>query len=152
MDKLIATNKQARRDYEIIDTREAGISLLGPEVKSLRESKANLKDSFAKIENGEAYIYNLHISPYAYSNLKETDAKRRRKLLLHREEISRLIGKVQERGFTLVPLRIYFKKHIVKVELALAKGKRLYDKRETIRKKELDMELRRVMKDKGRHR
>jgi len=146
MEKLIATNRQAKRDYEIIDTREAGISLLGPEVKSLRESKANLKDSFAKIENGEAYIYNLYISPYAYSNLKETDAKRRRKLLLHKEEISRLIGKVQERGFTLVPLRIYFKKHIVKIELALAKGKRLYDKREAIREKELNLELRRAMK------
>jgi SsrA-binding protein len=150
MEKLIATNKQARRDYEILETKEAGISLLGPEVKSLREAKANLKDSFAKVENGEVFIYNLHISPYAYSNLKETDAKRRRKLLLHKEEINRLIGKVKERGFTLVPLRLYFKKHLVKVELALAKGKRLYDKREAIRKKELDMELRRAMKVKGK--
>lgn len=146
MEKLIATNKQARRDYEIIETREAGISLLGPEVKSLRESKANLKDSFARIENGELFVYNLHICPYAYSSLKETDAKRRRKLLLHREEINRLVGKVRQRGFTLIPLRLYFKNHLVKVELALARGKKLYDKREATKKRELDRELRRLLK------
>ncbi len=152
MEKLIATNKSAKRDYDIIETKEVGVSLLGPEVKSLRESKANLKDSFARIENSEAFIYNLYISPYGYSLLKETDAKRIRKLLLHREEISRLESKVKERGFTLIPLRIYFKNHLVKIELALARGRKLYDKREAIREKELNRELRRVVKDRGRHR
>jgi len=146
VEKLIATNKQARRDYEISETKEAGISLLGPEVKSLREGKAELKDSFAKIENDEVFIYNLHISPYGYSRLREQDAKRSRKLLLHKEEIRRLVGKVKQRGFTLIPLKLYFKNHLVKVELALARGKKLYDKRREIRERELSRELRRVMK------
>lgn len=146
MEKLIATNKSAKRDYDIIETKEAGLALLGPEVKSLREAKANLKDSFAKVENGEVFLYNLHISPYGYSSLKETDAKRIRKLLLHKEEISRLEAKVKERGFTLIPLRIYFKNHIVKVELALGRGKKLYDKREVIRERELNRGLQRMMK------
>ncbi|MCM8784436.1 MAG: SsrA-binding protein SmpB [Candidatus Omnitrophica bacterium] len=147
--EIIASNKSAKRDYEIIETYEAGISLLGPEVKSARERKVNLKDSFARVENGEIFVYNIHISPYAYSNLTEEDAKRKRKLLLHRREIDKLIGKVKERGFTLVPLKLYFKKHLVKLELALVRGKKLYDKRETIRRREQELQMRRIMKAKG---
>ncbi|MCM8779097.1 MAG: SsrA-binding protein SmpB [Candidatus Omnitrophica bacterium] len=146
MERNIASNKSARRDYEILETYEAGIALLGPEVKSIREGKVNLKDSFAKIENGEIFVYNLHISPYAYSRLTEAEATRRRKLLLQRKEIDRLIGKVRERGFTLIPLRLYFKNQWVKIELALARGKKLYDKRAEIRKREEERRLSRIKK------
>lgn len=149
MEKLISSNKSAKRDYEIIETYEAGISLLGPEVKSIREGKANINDSFAKIENGEVFLYNMYISPYGYSSLTEEDARRTRKLLLHRREIDRLIGKVREKGFTLVPLKLYFKNELVKIELALAKGKKLYDKREEIKKREEELRLRRLFKAKG---
>ncbi|MGE4357837.1 MAG: SsrA-binding protein SmpB [Candidatus Omnitrophota bacterium] len=147
--EVIASNKIAKRDYEIVETYEAGISLLGPEVKSIRERKVNLKDSFARIENGEVFLYNMYISPYGYSRLTEEDAKRKRKLLLHRREIDRLIGKVRQRGFTLVPLKLYFKNHLVKIELALARGKKLYDKREAIKKREQELQLRRITKAKG---
>ncbi|MCM8765576.1 MAG: SsrA-binding protein SmpB [Candidatus Omnitrophica bacterium] len=146
MEKTIATHRSARRDYEILETYEVGIALLGAEVKSVREGKVNIRDSFAKIENGEVFAYNIHISPYAYSRLTEEDATRRRKLLLHRKEIDRLIGRVKERGFTLIPLRLYFKNQWVKIELALARGKKLYDKREEIRRREEERRLNRIIK------
>jgi len=152
MEKTVASNKSAKRDYEIIETYEAGISLLGPEVKSIREGKVNLKDSFAKIEEGEVFVYNIHISPYAFSRLTEEDAKRKRKLLLHRKEIDKLIGKVKEKGFTLIPLRLYFKNNLVKLELALAKGKKLYDKREEIKEREWKRQMERFLKRKYKER
>lgn len=135
--KTICTNKKAYHDYHIEDKFEAGIVLTGTEVKSLREGKANLKDSYAKIKNGEVYLINAHISPYSCGNIFNHDPKRDRKLLLHRREINRLIGKVNERGYTVVPLALYFnKKNIAKVELGIAKGKTQYDKRESIKRRD----------------
>lgn len=139
--KLIATNRQAWHNYHILETMEAGLVLLGSEVKSLREGRANLKDSFARLKEGEAYLFNMHISPYAQAGPLNGDPKRTRKLLLHRQELSRLIGKVAEKGLTMVPLKLYFKEGRVKVELALAKGKTLYDKRETLKAREHQREI-----------
>jgi len=147
---VIVTNRQARRDYEILETLEAGVELRGGEVKSLRERRANLKDSFARIDRGEAFLYNLHITPYKYTTFEEIDPKRTRRLLLHKAQIRRLIGKTSEKGLTLIPLKLYFKKGYVKVELALAKGKRLYDKRETIKRREADRSIRRIIRNKKR--
>ncbi|MCD6080496.1 MAG: SsrA-binding protein [Candidatus Omnitrophica bacterium 4484_49] len=147
MEKTVATNRKARRDYEIIYTLEAGISLLGSEVKSLRGAKANINDSFARIEEGEVYLYNCHISPYKFSSERNYTPIRKRKLLLHKNQIARLIGDVQRKGFTLIPLRIYFKDNKwAKVELALVKGKKLYDKREDLRKKAMDKEISKELK------
>lgn len=147
MEKTVATNKKARFLYDIEETYEAGLVLLGPEVKSLRMGRANLADSFARVVNGEVYLYNLHISPYPYSREAALlDPRRTRKLLLKKAEINRLAGKVAERGYTLVPLRIYFKDGWAKVELALAKGKKLYDRRESIKRREEERELRRRFK------
>ena len=147
MEKTVATNRKARRDYEIIYTLEAGISLLGSEVKSLRGAKANINDSFARIEEGEVYLYNCHISPYKFSSERNYTPIRKRKLLLHKNQIARLIGDVQRKGFTLIPLRIYFKDNKwAKVELALVKGKKLYDKREDLRKKAIDKEISKELK------
>jgi len=135
--KTICTNKKAYHDYHIEDKYEAGIVLTGTEVKSLRDGNANLKDSYAKIKNGELYLINAHISPYSCGNIFNHDPKRDRKLLMHKREINRLLGKVSERGFTIVPLALYFnKKNQVKVELGLAKGKTLYDKREAIKRRD----------------
>lgn len=135
--KTICTNKKAFHDYHIEDKYEAGIVLTGTEVKSLREGKANLKDSYAKIKNGEVYLINAHISPYSCGNIYNHEPKRDRKLLLHKREINRLIGKVNERGYTIVPLALYFnKRNIAKVELGIAKGKTLYDKRESIKRRD----------------
>lgn len=144
-DGIIVTNHKARRDYFISDTLEAGIELKGCEVKSLRDKRGNLNDSFAKIFNGEVVLFNLHISPYPFSRLEALDPLRERKLLLHKHQILKLLGQVSTGGHTLIPLKLYFKKGRVKVELGLAKGKTQYDKRETIKRREQDLEVKRVM-------
>ena len=132
MDKLISSNRKARHDYHIDETYEAGIVLTGTEVKSVRAARVNLKDSYARVEDGELLLYNMHISPYEQGNRFNHDPLRTRKLLMHRVEIGRLAGKVKEKGYALIPLKIYLKRGLVKVELALARGKKLYDKRQTI--------------------
>lgn len=134
--KLIANNKKARFDYFIEDTYEAGISLAGTEVKSLRSGKCSVKESFIRIENGEVYIYNMHISPYEKGNIFNKDPLRVRKLLLHKYEINKLTGQMQQKGYTIVPLQVYFNGSLVKVEIGLARGKKLYDKRQDIAKKD----------------
>ncbi|HDN67900.1 MAG TPA: SsrA-binding protein SmpB [Firmicutes bacterium] len=139
-------NKKAHHDFFIIESVEAGIVLQGTEIKSIRQGKANLADSFARIENGEVFLYNFHISPYRQGNIYNHNPLRAKKLLLHRSPIKRLIGKVQQRGFTLVPLRVYFKNGRAKVELAVAKGKRSYDKRQDIAKREAQREMERELK------
>jgi SsrA-binding protein len=145
-EKLICQNKKAWYHYFIEDKYEAGIALLGTEVKSLREGKANLGDSYGKIKNGEIFIVDVHISPYTHGNRFNPDPMRTRKLLLHKREIRRLIGKVQEKGFTLIPLRLYFSNGKAKVELGLAKGKKLYDKRETLKRKAMERDMERGRK------
>ncbi|HOE15940.1 MAG TPA: SsrA-binding protein SmpB [Syntrophorhabdaceae bacterium] len=135
--KVICANKKAYHDYHIEEKFEAGIVLTGTEVKALREGKANLKDSYARVKDGEIFLVNAHISPYSCGNIYNHDPKRTRKLLMHAREIDRLLGKVKERGFTLVPLSLYFnKRNMAKMEIALAKGKTLYDKRESIKRKD----------------
>ena len=145
-EKLICQNKKAWYNYFIEDKYEAGISLLGTEVKSLREGKANLGDSYGKIKNGEIFLVDAHVSPYTHGNRFNPDPLRTRKLLLHKREIRRLIGKVQEKGFTLIPLRLYFSNGKAKVELGLAKGKKLFDKRETIKRKTMERDMERGRK------
>jgi SsrA-binding protein len=145
-EKVIATNKKAFHDYFILEKLEAGIALLGTEVKAIREGRLNLKDSYAMVRAGETFLINCHISPYSHGNRENHDPTRSRKLLLHTKEISKLIGKTQEKGLTLVPLRVYLKRGKVKVELGVARGKKLYDKRETERRKEADQEARAAMK------
>ncbi len=146
--RVVATNKKAFHDFHIEETVEAGIVLKGSEVKSLRAGKVNLRDSYARIKNGEVFLVNAHISPYSHATYDRQDPLRLRKLLLHRREIRKLIGKVQERGFSLVPLRLYFNdRGKVKVELALARGKKLYDKRAALKKKQLDRETERALRD-----
>ena len=134
--RLIANNKKAYHDYFIEETYEAGIALHGTEVKSLRMGKCSIKESFVRIENEEVYIYGMHISPYEKGNIFNKDPLRVRKLLLHRSEIRKLVGKMAQKGYTLVPLQVYFKGSLIKVEIALAKGKKLYDKRDDIAKKD----------------
>ncbi|MDP8233700.1 MAG: SsrA-binding protein SmpB [Candidatus Saelkia tenebricola] len=147
MEKSVVTNRKARRDYEIIYTIEAGLSLLGSEVKSLRQGKGNLSDSFARIENGEVRLFNFHINPYKFSTDKTSDPIRVRKLLLHKNQILRLFNDVQKKGFTLVPLKVYFKENrLAKLELALAQGKRFFDKREDLKKKVIDREIQQELK------
>jgi len=148
--QLIASNRRARYDYEIVDTFEAGIVLVGPEVKSLRAGKANLSDSYAMIRRGEAWLMNCHISPYDKAGRDNPDPRRERKLLLHRNELGRLQGKLAEKGLTLIPLQLYFKNGRAKAQLGLARGKRRYDKRQTIRKREEDREIKRVVRARGR--
>lgn len=145
--KVIAQNKKARHDYFIEQTFEAGIVLSGTEVKSVRQGKVNLKDSYATIENGEVILSGMHISPYEQGNIFNKDPMRDRKLLLHRYEINKLIGYTQQKGMTLVPLQLYFKRGKVKVELAVAKGKKLYDKREDIAERDAKREIDRKMKE-----
>ena len=145
-EKLVATNKKAFHDYFILEKFEAGVSLLGTEVKSIREGRINLKDSYAHIREGEAFLFNCHISPYTHGNRQNHEPTRTRKLLLQRKEIRKLIGKTQEKGLTLVPIRVYLKRGLIKIELGLARGKKLYDKRETERRKETDREARAAMK------
>ena len=146
--KTVAENRKARHDYHIEETVEAGIALQGTEVKSLRLGQANLRDSYAAVENGEILMYNVHISPYTYGNRFNHEPLRTRKLLLHRAEIRRLIGRVREKGYTLVPLKIYFKRGKAKVELALARGKKLYDKREDIAKRDAQRDMERALRGK----
>src|SRR4051812_39144318 len=135
------SNRKARHAYEILDTFEAGIVLLGPEVKSLRDGKASLQDSFARVENGEIFLYHMHITPYSYAHHIDLNPDRTRKLLLHRQQINKLSGRVHEKGYTLVPLDVFFnKKGVAKVNLALAKGKRGPDKRDDIKKRDLKRE------------
>jgi len=148
----IATNRRARRDYEVVDTLEAGIALIGPEVKSLRAGRANLGDAYAVVKRGEIFLQHLHISPYEPATRANADPMRERKLLLHRREIAKLIGRVQERGLTMVPLSLYFKNGRAKVELALARGRRTHDKRDEIRKREDDREAERAMSDRRKRR
>ncbi|MFO7884677.1 MAG: SsrA-binding protein SmpB [Desulfobacteraceae bacterium] len=145
--KIIANNKKAKHDFFISDEVEAGIVLVGTEVKSIREGRVNLKDSYADIRNGEVFLRQLHISPYKYAYYGNHEPLRSRKLLLNKSEIKKLIGKVNERGFTIVPLKLYFKNSRIKVQIGLAKGKKLYDKRETIKKKDMDREMDRIKKD-----
>jgi len=144
--KLIANNKKAYHDYFIEDTYEAGISLHGTEVKSLRMGKCSIKESFVRIENGEVFIYGMHISPYEKGNIFNKDPLRIRKLLLHKYEINKIIGKTKEKGYTLVPLKVYFKASLVKIEIGLAKGKKLHDKRQDIAKKDMKREAQRDFK------
>jgi len=141
-EKIIATNKKAFHDYFVLEKLEAGICLVGTEVKSSREGRVNLKDSYAIVKGGETYLMNCHISPYSHGNRENHDPIRARKLLLHQKEIRKLIGKTQEKGLTLVPLRMYLKRGRIKVELAVARGKKLYDKRESERRKEMEREAR----------
>jgi SsrA-binding protein len=146
--KIIAENRKARHDYFIEDTIEAGIALVGTEVKSLRSARCNLRDSYARIEKREAILYNVHISMYDPASRFNHDPVRPRKLLLHKREILKLNGKLAERGYTLVPLKMYFRDGRAKVELGLAKGKREYDKRDDIAKRDADMDARRAMREK----
>lgn len=147
--KIIAQNKKARHDYFIEETYEAGIELFGTEVKSIRQGKVNLKDSYAGIHKGEIYVYNMHISPYEKGNIFNKDPMRTRKLLLNRYEINKLIGYTQQKGYTLVPLSIYFKGSLVKIELAVAKGKQLHDKRQAIAERDAKREMEREFRGKN---
>jgi SsrA-binding protein len=149
-EKTVVVNRRARHDYEITEVYEAGISLTGPEVKSLRAGKVSLAESYAKVSKGEVWLIDCRITPYTYSRLAEQDPVRPRRLLLRKNEIRRLIGKTTERGFTLIPLRIYFKRGWAKVELGLAKGKKLVDKREKIKRKIMERESRAAIKQRER--
>jgi SsrA-binding protein len=150
-EKVVATNRKAFFDYAIEEKLEAGIVLKGTEVKSIREGKVNLKDSYASVDHGEVVLHNCHISPYSHGNLMNHDPVRPRKLLLHRKEINKLLGKTQQKGLTLVPLRIYFSpRGQAKVEIALAKGKKQYDRREATKEREAGREVERAMKGGGR--
>jgi len=148
--RLVADNRKALHDYHVLDTWEAGVALLGTEVKAIREGRVNLRDSYARVDRGEVWLMNVHISPYSHSGYAHHEERRQRKLLLHRHEIRKLTGLVSERGLTLVPLRMYFKKGRLKVALALAKGKQAHDKRETLRAREVDRETRAALKARGR--
>lgn len=142
----IAENRKARHDYHLFETFEAGIALLGTEVKAIREGRVNLRDSYARVDDGEVFLYNVNISPYSHRGYADHEPLRRRKLLLHRSEIRKLIGRTVERGMTLVPVRMYFQKGRVKVAISLAKGKKEYDKRETIKRREADRETHAAVK------
>jgi SsrA-binding protein len=145
-ERLITENRKARHDYHVLETWEAGVALLGTEVKAIREGRVNLRDSYARLEHGEVWMMNVHISPYSHRGYADHVETRQRKLLLHRHEIRKLIGRVAEKGLTLVPLQMYFKKGRVKVLIGLAKGKQAHDKRETIRRREVDRETRAAVK------
>lgn len=147
---LIADNRRALFNYFILETFEAGVVLTGTEVKGIREGKANLRDSYARVENGEVWLYKAHINPYSHRGYVDHDPRRRRKLLLHKAEIRKLIGRTVERGLTLVPTRMYFKNGRVKVALGLARGKQLHDKRETIKRRETERETRAMVKERRR--
>lgn len=142
--KIVSKNPLARHNYTIEDTIETGIVLSGTEIKSIRNGKVNLKDSYAGIKNGELYIYNLHISPYEFGNIYNKDPLRDRKLLVNKREIYKLIGLIKQKGYSLIPISMYFKGNFVKVELGIGKGKKLYDKRRDIAKKEAEMRMRRI--------
>ncbi len=145
--RVIARNKKARHDYHIEETFEAGIILKGTEIKSIRAGKVNLKDSFALVEDGEVFLYNMHISPYSHGNRENHEPERKRKLLLNKREIRKLIGRTTMKGYTLVPLSIYIKRTLAKIELALARGKKVWDKRSDIAQKTAEREIERAFKD-----
>ena len=148
--RVIADNRKAFHDYHVLDTFEAGVALLGTEVKAIREGRVNLRDSYARLDNGEIWLMNVHISPYSHTGYAHHEERRQRKLLLHRHEILKLAGQVHKKGLTLVPLQMYFKSGRVKIALALVKGKQAHDKRETIRRREVDRETRAAVKARGR--
>lgn len=141
MSKIIAKNPNAKHNYTIIDTIETGIVLSGTEIKSIKNGKVNMKDSYANIKHGELFIYNLHISPYEFGNIYNKDPLRDRKLLVNRREINKLVGLIKQKGYSLVPISLYFKGNFVKVELGIGKGKKLYDKREDIAKKDAERKM-----------
>jgi SsrA-binding protein len=145
-ERLITDNRKARHDYHLLETFEAGVALLGTEVKSIREGRVNLRDSYCKLEGGEAFLLGVHIGQYTHSGYSVHDPLRPRKLLLNRSELNKLHGKTTEKGLTIVPLKMYFKNGRVKVSVALAKGKKAYDKRETLRRREIDRETRAAVK------
>ncbi|MEE9249123.1 MAG: SsrA-binding protein SmpB [Dehalococcoidia bacterium] len=144
--KIIAVNRKARHDYDILETIEGGLVLTGTEIKSIRDGRANIRDAFARPEGGELWLYNAHIAQYSGGNRYNHEPTRPRKLLLHRDQIDRLTGKVQEKGLSLVPLKLYIKDHRAKVELALAKGRKLYDKRRSIAEKDAERQMQRMMR------
>ncbi|HOB86203.1 MAG TPA: SsrA-binding protein SmpB [Bacillota bacterium] len=146
--QVVSRNRKAFHDYHIDETYEAGIVLTGTEVKSVRQSRVNLKDSYARVENGELFLYNMHIGVYDQGNRFNHDPLRKRKLLMHRAEINRLMGKVKEKGYALIPLKVYLVRGLVKVELALARGKKIYDKRRALAEKESRREMERALKEK----
>jgi SsrA-binding protein len=145
--KTIAVNRKARHEYTIEETYDAGLALVGPEVKSVRAGRVNLTDSFVRIENGEAWVYNMHISPYEQGNIWNVESKRRRKLLLHKKEIMRLMGKYQERGLAIIPLSMYLDHGYAKLEIGVGKGKKLYDRREAIAERDVEMDRRRQLSE-----
>ena len=145
--KTAATNRRAHHEYFILETMEAGIALTGTEVKSLRQAKANINDAYARVDNGECILYDMHIRPYDFGNRFNPDPRRPRKLLLHKKEILKLHGEMKEKGLTLIPLKVYFTRGMAKVELGLAKGKKLYDKRDDIAKKEANRKIDRAIKE-----
>lgn len=147
MSNLIAKNPVARHNYNIIDTLEAGIVLTGTEIKSIRNGKVNLKDSYVNIKNGEAYVYGMHISPYEQGNIFNKDPLRDKKLLLNKRELNKLYGQIKQKGYSLIPISLYFKRNYVKVELGIGKGKNLYDKRQEIAKKDAEMKIRRELRE-----
>lgn len=150
-DNIIAKNKKAHHDYEILDKFEAGVVLVGCEAKSLRENNAQLTDSFCMVRKGECWINNLHIPPYEFGNIANVDSKRRRKLLLHKREIRYLSKKTEERGLSIVPLKMYYAKNgRVKIEIALARGKKLHDKRRSLKEKDMNREIQRTLKMRSR--
>jgi SsrA-binding protein len=148
--RIVAENRKALHDFHILETFEAGVVLQGTEVKSIREGRVNLRDSFARVEGGEIFVYNVHISAYSHRGYADHEPTRRRKLLLNRQEIRKLIGKTVEKGMTLVPLRLYFKGGRIKLAVSLAKGKQAHDKRDAIRKREVDRETRAAVKERSR--
>ncbi len=143
-DTIVATNRRARFEYNILESFEVGIELKGTEVKSLRTAKASLANSFARIEGNQIFLHGMHIAPYAFGNYANPDPIRSRRLLLHRKEINRLMSEISSKKLTLIPLKAYFKEGLVKIELAVAKGKKIYDKREAIKKRDSDRELKRI--------
>ena len=147
--KLIAKNPTAKHNYEILDTYETGIVLSGTEIKSIRLGKVNLKDSYASISNGECYVYNLHISPYEHGNIYNKDPLRTRKLLLNKREINKLTGLIKQKGFSLVPISLYFNGNFLKIELGVGKGKKLYDKREDLKKKDANKQIMKNLREKN---
>jgi SsrA-binding protein len=148
--KIVCQNKQARRNFFIDDTYEAGMVLVGTEVKALREGRANLTDSFAAVKDDEVYLHDMHISPYSHGNRYNHEPRRKRKLLLHRREIRRIYGKTRERGFTLIPLKVYFKNGKAKVEIGIGKGKKLYDKRDDLKRRDDKRDMERALREKHR--
>ena len=148
--KVVADNRKAFHDYHVLETWEAGLVLLGTEIKAIREGRVNLRDSFARVDNGEVWLANMHVSPYSHTGYAHHEERRQRKLLLNKHEINKVMGLVRERGLTLVPLQLYFKNGRLKASLALVKGKQVHDKREAIRRREVDRETRAAVKERSR--